>query len=67
MKEKKIYCPQCNKIVRYCTDYVGSAKQMAKYCNICDTKIETVLEEVRKGPFIGSEGEFNGDDKISGK
>ena len=40
MKTKKTHCPKCDKIVNYCTDYVGDRNSMVKFCNECDSRIE---------------------------
>ena len=37
---KVIYCKTCNRDVEYCTDYVGDKHSLAKFCNICDSRIE---------------------------
>ena len=50
-KDRKIYCPTCNKKMAYITDYVddktpggkkvgGHNNWMAKFCRDCDTRME---------------------------
>ncbi len=35
-----IECRECNKQVKYCTDYVGDKQAMVKFCVECDARIE---------------------------
>ena len=35
-----VECRECNKQVKYCTDYVGNKKAMVKFCVECDARIE---------------------------
>tara|TARA_R110000824_G_scaffold18563_1_gene73312 strand:+ start:131 stop:331 length:201 start_codon:yes stop_codon:yes gene_type:complete len=66
MEEKTIYCPTCNKIVKYCTDYVHDKDTLAKFCNECDARIRKKKEK-SSGPMVGSSGEFGGETRVSNK
>ena len=39
-KNKKLYCPNCQKEQNYVTDYIAGKQALAKYCAVCDTHIE---------------------------
>ena len=51
-KNKKLYCPNCQKEQNYVTDYIAGKQALAKYCAVCDTHIEEKYKLVTDSNYV---------------